>query len=157
MPESLLQILTFFLLLLVWLFLLRVIWAVWSDAKAPVVAAAPAGTAAPARQPTASPGPAATGPARLKVVEPADRKGETFEVADEVKIGRAATNHVSLADDSYVSQLHARLFRRDGSLFIEDLGSTNGTFLNRKKLTGPVSLRRGDRIQIGRTVMEVTK
>ena len=157
MPESLLQILTFFLLLLVWLFLLRVIWAVWSDAKSPVVATAPA--AAPSRQPTAtaSPGPAATGPARLKVVEPADRKGESFDVADEVKIGRAATNHISLADDSYVSQLHARLFRRDGSLFIEDLGSTNGTFLNRKKLTGAVSLRRGDRIQIGRTVLEVTK
>lgn len=159
MPESLLQILTFFLLLLVWLFLLRVIWAVWSDAKAPVVAAAPTAAPAGARQAAAGapPAPAATGPARLKVVEPSERKGETFDVGEEVKIGRAATNHITLADDSYVSQLHARLFRRDGSLFIEDLGSTNGTFLNRKKLTGPVSLRRGDRIQIGRTVLEVTK
>lgn len=156
MPESLLQILTFFLLLLVWLFLLRVIWAVWSDAKAPVVsAAAPAAPAGPvpARKTTATP----TGAARLKVVEPADRRGAVYDVGDEVKIGRAGTNHISLADDSYVSQLHARLFRRDGSLFIEDLGSTNGTFLNRKKLTGPVSLRRGDRIQIGHTVLEVTK
>ena len=155
MPESLLQILTFFLLLLVWLFLLRVIWAVWSDAKTPVAtaAAAPTGAAPAARKSTAAP----AGPARLKVVEPADRRGTVYEVEDEVKIGRAGTNHISLADDSYASQLHARLFRRDGSLFIEDLGSTNGTFLNRKKLTGPVSLRRGDRIQIGHTVLEVTK
>jgi pSer/pThr/pTyr-binding forkhead associated (FHA) protein len=164
MPESLLQILTFFLLLLIWLFLLRVIWAVWSDAKAPAVTSTPAPASAPAtgrRRGASAPGPAtgpaATGPAKLKVVEPAERRGQVFEVGEEVKIGRAATNQVSLADDSYASQLHARLFRRDGSLFIEDLGSTNGTFLNRKKLTGPVSLRRGDRIQIGHTVLEVTK
>jgi len=160
-PESLLQILTFFLLLLVWLFLLRVIWAVWSDVRQPAQAApapspraaAPAPAPAPVKISTAQP----TGAARLKVVEPAERKGQMFEIADETKIGRAATCQVSLADDSYASQLHARLYRRDGALFIEDLGSTNGTFLNRKKLSGPVSLRRGDRIQIGRTVLEVSK
>jgi hypothetical protein len=165
MPESLLQILTFFLLLLVWLFLLRVIWAVWSEARAPLTIATP--TPAPtsgggAGTPTHTPAPGrppapASGLGHLKVVEPADRKGQVFDLGDELKIGRAATCTIALADDSYVSQLHARLFRRDGSLFIEDLGSTNGTFLNRKKLTGPVSLRRGDRIQIGRTVLEVTK
>lgn len=158
MPESLLQILTFFLLLLVWLFLLRVIWAVWSDVRPP--------TATPARPSPPAPPPAAAssvstaqpmGAARLKVVEPPDRKGQVFDVTDETKIGRASSCDIALADDSYVSQLHARLYRREGTLFIEDLGSTNGTFLNRKKLSGPVSLRRGDRIQIGRTVMEVSK
>lgn len=158
MPESLLQILTFLLLLLVWLFLLRVIWAVWSDVRQPAAPAAPARGPQPAAAPaarisTAQP----TGAARLKVVEPAERRGEVFDIADDTKIGRADTCHISLADDSYVSQLHARLYRRDGALFIEDLGSTNGTYLNRKKLSGPVSLRRGDRIQIGRTVLEVSK
>jgi pSer/pThr/pTyr-binding forkhead associated (FHA) protein len=164
-PESLLQILTFCLLLLVWLFLLRVIWAVWSEARAPLALAPQpgAGTSTPGPAPSpaapspAAPSPAATAAARLKVVEPADRKGQTFDLGDELKIGRAATCQVALADDSYVSQLHARLFRRDGSLYVEDLGSTNGTFLNRKKLTGPVALRRGDRIQVGRTVLEVVK
>jgi pSer/pThr/pTyr-binding forkhead associated (FHA) protein len=155
-PESLLQILTFCLLLLVWLFLLRVIWAVWSDARTPAVVTAPPRAAqAPAGAPAATGQP--TGPARLKVVEPAARKGQVYDVSDELKIGRAATCQVALADDSYVSQLHARIFRRDGSLFIEDMGSTNGTFLNRKKLTGPVALRRGDRVQVGQTVLEVTK
>jgi hypothetical protein len=160
-PESLLQILTFFLLLLVWLFLMRVIWAVWSDARTPtVVAAGPAGAApAAGAGPAAAPAPAAATPqaTTLKVIEPSERKGQIYDVGDEVKIGRAATCQVALADDSYVSQLHARLFRRDGSIFLEDLGSTNGTFLNRKKVASPVALRRGDRIQIGRTVLEVAK
>ena len=64
---------------------------------------------------------------------------------------------MSLPDDTFVSQVHARVFRRDGSLFVEDLGSTNGTFLNRKAVSGPMALRKGDRLQIGRSVLEVTR
>jgi pSer/pThr/pTyr-binding forkhead associated (FHA) protein len=64
---------------------------------------------------------------------------------------------VSLPDDTFVSQVHARVFRRDGSLFVEDLGSTNGTFLNRKAVSSPMALRKGDRLQVGRSVLEVTR
>jgi hypothetical protein len=167
-PESLLQILTFCLLLIVWLFLIRVIWAVWAEAKAPLTLApgAPAqaqggpGAAAPPGRSTAASAPAATAAAKLKVVEPPEHRGQTFDLGQsggELKIGRAATNQIALGDDSYVSQLHARVFRRDGALYVEDLGSTNGTFLNRKKLGAPVALHRGDRIQVGRTVLEVSK
>ena len=160
MPESLLQILTFFLLLLIWLFLLRVIWAVWSEARAPLTLA-PQQSPGPQSAPAPAPAPPRKAPAsaanRLKVVEPADRKGQSFELGDELKIGRAATCQITLADDSYVSQIHARIFRRDGRLYVEDLNSTNGTFLNRKKLTSPVALRGGDRIQVGGTVLEVAK
>ena len=56
-----------------------------------------------------------------------------------------------------MSQLHARVFRRDNQFYVEDLGSTNGTYLNRKKVTGPVAVRRGDRLQVGKTVLEVTR
>jgi pSer/pThr/pTyr-binding forkhead associated (FHA) protein len=78
-------------------------------------------------------------------------------VGDEVTVGRAGGCQVALEDDKTVSQLHARLFRRDGRLYVEDLGSTNGTYLNAKKVAGPSPLHRGDRLQVGRTVLEVTK
>jgi pSer/pThr/pTyr-binding forkhead associated (FHA) protein len=47
------------------------------------------------------------------------------------------------------------VFSRDGQLFVEDLGSTNGTFVNRQKVNGPQAFRRGDRLQVGNTVMEL--
>jgi pSer/pThr/pTyr-binding forkhead associated (FHA) protein len=69
-------------------------------------------------------------------------------------VGRAAGCQI-IIDDTYVSQLHARLFLRDGQLLVEDLGSTNGTYLNRTKVAGPMVMQRGDRLQVGNTVMEV--
>ncbi len=59
-------------------------------------------------------------------------------------------------DDNYASQLHARVFARDGRWFVEDLGSTNGTYLNRRKVTGPMVIGRGDQLQIGNTIMELS-
>ncbi|HET7722577.1 MAG TPA: FHA domain-containing protein, partial [Acidimicrobiales bacterium] len=79
---------------------------------------------------------------------------QTYELGDELTVGRAGGCQITL-DDTFVSQLHARVFRRDGQLWVEDLGSTNGTFLNRKKISAPVSMRKGDRLQIGKTVMEL--
>jgi pSer/pThr/pTyr-binding forkhead associated (FHA) protein len=60
-------------------------------------------------------------------------------------------------DDSYVSQMHARLFAKGDSYMVEDLGSTNGTYLNRRKVTAPTELRRGDQVKIGKTVLEMRK
>ncbi len=92
----------------------------------------------------------------LKVVEPPEQKGTTYAVVDEMTIGRAAACAVPIRDD-FASQLHARVFRRDGDVFCEDLGSTNGTFLNKKPVHGPNRLTKGDRIQVGNTVLEFTK
>jgi pSer/pThr/pTyr-binding forkhead associated (FHA) protein len=148
MPDQLLQVLKFCLLAVMLLFFLRVVRAVWAETKPPAPVAQPVGTPS---------GPAAAGPGpRLKVVEPPQYRGRTFDLADELTVGRAPGCGVAL-DDTTVSQLHARLFRRDGRLWVEDLGSTNGTFVNRKKVSAPVSLRRGDRVQVGSTVMEVAK
>ena len=47
------------------------------------------------------------------------------------------------------------MFQRDGQIYVEDLGSTNGTYLNRHKVTGPMALQRGDQLQIGNTVLEL--
>lgn len=152
MPEALLTILKFCFLALLWLFFVRVLWAVWAEVNAPAPAAAGTGSgvAAPARATTSE-------STRLKVVEPADRRGTTYQLGDELTVGRASGCQVALPDDSYASQLHARIFRKDGRYWLEDLGSTNGTYLNAKPVTSPVALRRGDRVQVGRTVLEVTR
>jgi hypothetical protein len=156
-PDSLLTILKFCFLALLYLFFMRVLRAVWAEMKAPPPAAA-VPMAAPAstnRAGGAAPsGRSARGSGRLRVIEPAETKGHTYELADELTVGRAGGCQITL-DDTFVSQLHARVFRRDGQLFVEDLGSTNGTFLNRKKVTAPIAIRKGDRLQIGKTVMEL--
>jgi hypothetical protein len=155
-PDTLLTILKFCFLALLYLFFMRVLRAVWAEMKNPPPAAAAAAPApAPASAPARNWGGGARGAgSRLRVIEPADTKGQTYELADELTVGRAGGCQITL-DDTFVSQLHARVFRRDGQLFVEDLGSTNGTFLNRKKITAPVSMRKGDRLQIGKTVMEL--
>ena len=153
MPEALLTILQFCFLALLWLFFLRVLWAVWAEVNAPAPAPASPGSPSRAAPVRAS----ASETTRLKVVEPADRRGTTYQLGDELTVGRASGCQVALPDDSYASQLHARIFRKDGRLWLEDLGSTNGTYLNAKAVSAPVALRRGDRVQVGRTVLEVTR
>jgi len=152
MPDSLLQILKVCLLILLGLFFLRVLRAVWSELQPP----GPAPAEAP---PVAEPASRRSDNAglRLKIVEPATAKGQAFELGGELTVGRAAGCGVSLTDTT-VSQLHARIFPgTDGRLWVEDLGSTNGTFVNRKKVSAPVPIRRGDRVQVGSTVLEVAK
>lgn len=156
MPDSLLTILKFCFLALLYLFFIRVLRAVWAEVSGRTIAAAAPAPARPQRNWSGggrAGGGARTG-GRLKVIEPAETKGTTYELADELTVGRAAGCQITM-DDTYVSQLHARVFRRDGQLYVEDLGSTNGTYLNRKKVTAPIAIRRGDRLQIGKTVMEL--
>jgi pSer/pThr/pTyr-binding forkhead associated (FHA) protein len=90
----------------------------------------------------------------LRLVAPPELKGRTFPLGEEVTVGRAAGCQVTI-DDTYASQLHARVFQREGQVYVEDLGSTNGTYLNRRKVTGPMVVQRGDRLQIGNTVLEL--
>jgi pSer/pThr/pTyr-binding forkhead associated (FHA) protein len=90
----------------------------------------------------------------MTVIEPRARKGTVFAVAEELTIGRAAGCTVSITDDTFISQLHARVFVQNGEVFVEDLGSTNGSYLNGQKLARPMPLSKGDRLQIGATVLE---
>lgn len=150
MDEQLLTILKFCLLALLYLFFLRVLRAVWTEIRGPKVV-----TAAPRRaQREAKRADRKAAAVQLAIVEPTAQKGRRYDLADELTVGRAAGCQVTI-DDTYASQLHARVFARDGQLFVEDLGSTNGTYLNRKKVQGPQVMRRGDRLQVGNTVMEL--
>ena len=60
-------------------------------------------------------------------------------------------------DDTYLSQFHARFAPRDGVWFLEDLGSTNGTYLNQQRITGPVEVHAGDVVKIGTTTLELRR
>ncbi|CAN5810838.1 hypothetical protein BH23ACT1_BH23ACT1_05240 [soil metagenome] len=152
MPESLLTILKLCALALLYLFFLRVIRAVWAEVALPSAAAVPAPAGAPVRR---SPMRRERKSSQLTVVEPAGMKGRTYDLGEELTVGRAAGCQVTL-DDNYVSQLHARIFTRDGMLFVEDLGSTNGTYLNTRRVSGPEAMKRGDQLKIGSTVMELS-
>jgi pSer/pThr/pTyr-binding forkhead associated (FHA) protein len=82
------------------------------------------------------------------------RRAGSFKLAGDIEIGRADHCTIRLAD-TYASQVHARLSARNGSWTIEDLGSTNGTFLNERRLESPSPVRSGDKIRIGTTVLEL--
>jgi pSer/pThr/pTyr-binding forkhead associated (FHA) protein len=154
-PEQLLNLLKLFLLVLLYLFFLRVLRAVWTEVNAPRTAVAP--VAQPAKQRGRPRRAARTRGSQphLKVLEPAGMKGQAYPLDDEITLGRAAGCQVPL-DDSYASQVHARVFHRDGNWYVEDLGSTNGTYLNRRRVAGPMVIKRRDRLQIGNTVLELT-
>ncbi len=94
---------------------------------------------------------------RLHVIRPEDQAGRTYDIGDEVTVGRAAGCGVPIDYDTYSSNLHARLFRLDGDLWAEDLGSTNGTWVNTVRIGDRTRLEKGDLLQIGGTVFEVGK
>ena len=151
MPEPLLNVLKICLLVLLYLFFFRVLRAVWAEVNlAKATTAPPTGSKRTARRTRSR----ERTPPKLKVIEPAAMAGQVFALGDELTVGRAAGCQITL-DDTYASQLHARIFTRDDQLYVEDLGSTNGTDLNRRKVAAPMVVSRGDQIQIGSTVMEV--
>ncbi len=79
-------------------------------------------------------------------------KGLTVEFSQKaVFIGRDADNDLVI-DESHVSGDHAKLISRDEQVFVEDLGSTNGTFVNGKRVSSPVVLNTGDTVQLGTNI-----
>ena len=76
--------------------------------------------------------------------------GTVIEIMDEATLGRAPTADVRV-EDGFASSAHARIFPRGESMYIEDLGSTNGTYLNERQLRTVEELRAGDTIRIGET------
>lgn len=169
MSEQLLTILKFCLLALLYLFFLRVLRAVWTEINPPKVA--PEGVTPPAKakrgsKPAKSPkAPKPSGappksskrstgaPNTLVVVEPPGRAGGQYTIGSEATVGRAQGCSIVL-DEQYVSQVHARFFVRGDTLFVEDLGSTNGTWVNGSRVVGQIPIRAGNHVQIGNLIME---
>lgn len=160
--QNLLRGLEIIVVVLIWLFFFRVIRAVWVEVRPPrprrrdrkrqeAEAAAAAGSA-----PVTSGRRQRSKALHLKVIEPEPQRGRTYDLSDELTLGRAAGCGVRV-EDSYTSSIHARLYQRDGTLWVEDLGSTNGTWVNAERVGGPTRLGKGDLLQVGGTVFEVSR
>lgn len=94
-------------------------------------------------------------PTHLKITK-GRQEGLVLELGDGFKIGRAADCRLVL-DDDYVSTRHARIVRTDDGYIVEDLGSTNGTYLNNERVTTPAAFTMSDTLRIGRTLMILEK
>jgi hypothetical protein len=90
---------------------------------------------------------------RLVVVRSADLdEGQDFELdSAQLTIGRGRQNDIAIASDEYASARHARFEPRQDGVWVQDLGSTNGTFLNGARLEHPRRLSPGDVVRIGET------
>jgi pSer/pThr/pTyr-binding forkhead associated (FHA) protein len=151
-------------LAVLWLFVIAAVGVVRTDLFGPAASGRrqgrkrqqprprPAQPAKPAR-----PGRGSRATPQQLVVTGGDLAGTTMGLADQqITIGRANDATLVLADD-YASSRHARLFPQDGQWIVEDLGSTNGTYLDRQKVTQPTPVPVGVPIRIGKTVLELRR
>lgn len=91
--------------------------------------------------------------ARLVALKGAVSRGASFPLSREVVIGRDVEDGISFPDP-YISSRHARVFADGEGFLIEDLGSTNGIYVNGRRLAGATRLRAGDRIKLGETILQ---
>jgi hypothetical protein len=151
MAEIVLQAFRFGFLLLLWLFIFaafRVVRADLFGGRPGRVASVPPRAAAVGRKR----GP--KGPKHL-VVTAGPLSGTRITLGDQaILIGRADDSTLVLTDD-FASSRHARLTNRGGQWYVEDLGSTNGTYLDQQRVQGPLLVASGQPIRIGQTVLEL--
>jgi pSer/pThr/pTyr-binding forkhead associated (FHA) protein len=100
----------------------------------------------------------APSPARpsMLTVQSDGQRSRSVRLDGSTTIGRSVECELRL-DDTYVSQQHARIFDRGGNWYVEDLGSTNGTFVNDQKLVAPAMLTPGDKVRVGQTTVELRR
>lgn len=146
---------------LIFLFFLRVVRAVWVEVRpaGPRRERRGASPIAPPDEPLPAPrrGGRGKGPLFLEVVEPTERAGARIDVDGEMTVGRSPSCEVATTEDVYTSTVHARLFREGRHVFVEDLGSTNGTFVNSERIAKATKLGHGDIVQVGGTVFQVSR
>ncbi|QTX06026.1 FHA domain-containing protein FhaB/FipA [Agromyces archimandritae] len=157
-------------LLLLWIFVFTIVYALRSDlfgqrvrklqpaqqAEAPVAAAFPASAPTAAAPP--QPGGQATAENASKlVITSGPKAGAEFPLGrDEITIGRSSDSAIIIRDD-YTSTHHARLMLWNGGWMLQDLDSTNGTFLDGSRVTVPVPVPLGATVKVGATTFELRR
>jgi pSer/pThr/pTyr-binding forkhead associated (FHA) protein len=148
-------------LAVLWLFVIAAAGVIradlWGSKAASKVLPRKTAQPAAAKQPKAAPPRARRSEPTKLVITQGARAGTTLDLSGtEIVMGR--DNHVTLPlGDDYSSGRHARLFSQNGQWFVEDLGSTNGTYLGRAKVSRPEPVPVGVPIRIGKTVIELRK
>lgn len=158
MEEPILTLLKWCFLLLVYVFFFRVLQAVWKGSTTrvsvqQVTSSTPKTNSKRLQKPVGRP-PASGRPKIVKILEPSSLAGQECLLEHEVTIGRSSDCTITL-EDAYISQTHARISVSSRGVVVEDMGSTNGTFLNNEKVRGSKQAHLGDRIRVGTVLLEL--
>lgn len=177
MSELTLLVLQIGFLIVLWLFIFAIVYALRSDLfgqrvrrmQADTQTAPPAASSFPSspNAPTAAAGtptqaPAAGGDATAEnasklVITSGAKTGSEFPLGrDEITIGRSSDSAIIIRDD-YTSTHHARLMLWNGTWMVQDLDSTNGTFLNGSRVTVPTTIPLGAPVKVGATTFELRR
>ena len=161
MSELTLMLIRFAYLAILWIFVLSAISVVRSDMFGARIDSAPRSDrraekqarrqakARPTRRPRGA-------PTHVAIVEGANA-GETISLdLAPLLVGRGSDAAIRL-DDDYVSTRHARIAASGDQWFVEDLGSTNGTYIGTSRITQPTTLQLGTQVRIGKTTLELRK
>ena len=162
MSELTLMLIRFAYLAILWIFVLSAISVIRSDMFGARIDSTPradrqadraarksSNRSKPAKRPRGA-------PTHVAIVEGAN-EGETVSLDDApILIGRGSDAAIRL-DDDYVSTRHARIASTGDQWFVEDLGSTNGTYIGAHRLTQPTTLQLGSKVRIGKTTLELKK
>lgn len=180
MSELTLLVLQLGFLLVLWLFIFAIVYALRSDLfgqrvrrissdssssspsassfpSSPVTPGRGAPQAEPKREPTQPEGDATAENANRLVITSGPKSGSEFPLGrDEVTIGRSSDSAIIIRDD-YTSTHHARLMLWNGTWMVQDLDSTNGTFLNGARVTVPTTIPLGGAVKVGATTFELRR
>jgi pSer/pThr/pTyr-binding forkhead associated (FHA) protein len=148
--QTLLLILKLCFLVLLYLFIWRIVRSAARDVRAPqesiILGPQQAAAAGLGRAARVQKG------ALVALESPALRRGERFELnAKPLTVGRSAPNDIRLDRDEFASSHHARIEARGDGVWVEDIGSTNGTYVNGTRLDRPLRLEDGDVVRVGET------
>lgn len=148
-------------LAVLWIFVLSAVSVIRSDifgtkAPAPPRPAAPSGSEKP-RRTSGRPRRTTRGQPRILRVTAGPNAGQSVPLGDKpILLGRGTDAAIRL-DDDYVSTRHARFATNGEQWFVEDVGSTNGTYLGSQRITAPTPVGLGTPVRLGKTIVELQK
>ncbi len=162
MSELTLMLIRFAFLAILWIFVLSTVSVVRSDMFGARVDSAPRADrraerkAAKQQRATAKPSRRKGAPTHVAILEGGNAGENVSLEAAPLLIGRGNDAAIRL-DDDYVSTRHARIAQSGEQWFVEDLGSTNGTYVGSHRITQPTTLQLGSQVRIGKTILELRK